>query len=179
MLRVWVRGRRFPERRLTGTGTVALIPKVLGFNPSLEHDAVNETPPTPTGRELEILKVLWEQGPSSVREVHRQLAPGQDLAYNTVQTLLRIMEEKRLVTHHVEGRTFIYTPCYSRDESAARFLDRVFDGAVDQLVLSLLRAERISAAELERMHALIAEARQQKATHRAGRRAGRSPGENP
>jgi predicted transcriptional regulator len=118
--------------------------------------------PTPTGRELEILKVLWEHGPSSVKTVHRHLAAAQDkdLAYNTVQTLLRIMEEKKgLVRHHVEGRTFFYTPCYSRDESAARFLDRVFDGAADQLVQSLLRSERIPPDELERMQALIAEAR--------------------
>jgi predicted transcriptional regulator len=115
--------------------------------------------PTPTTRELEILKVLWEHGPSSVRAVHRRLASDGDLAYNTVQTLLRIMEEKGLVRHHVEGRTFIYTPCFSRDESTARFLDRVFDGAASQLVLSLLRTERISRDELERMHTMIAAAR--------------------
>jgi BlaI family penicillinase repressor len=116
--------------------------------------------PTPTPRELEILKVLWEQGPSSVKDVHRQLSRGGELAYNTVQTLLRIMEDpKGLVQHHVEGRTFIYTACYDRDESTARFLDRVFDGAASQLVLSLLRNERVSADELERMQNLIAEAR--------------------
>jgi BlaI family penicillinase repressor len=115
---------------------------------------------TPTPRELEILKVLWEQGPSSVRDVHRHLSRDGELAYNTVQTLLRIMEEKKgLVEHHVEGRTFIYTARYDRDESTARFLDRVFDGAASQLVLSLLRSERVSAEELERMQALIAEAR--------------------
>jgi predicted transcriptional regulator len=139
---------------------------------------VNETP-TPTPRELEILKVLWERGPSSVRQVHRHLAQSEDIAYNTVQTLLRIMEDKKkLVEHHTEGRTFVYTPCYSRDESAARFLDRVFDGAADQLVLSLLRSERISAEELERMQALLAEARRKKATGKAGARANRSAGEN-
>jgi predicted transcriptional regulator len=115
--------------------------------------------PSPTPRELEILKVLWEKGPSSVRSVHRFLAPEEDLAYNTVQTLLRIMEDKGLVAHHVEGRTFIYTPRFSRDESAARFLDQVFDGAAAQLVSSLLRGELIPPAELEQMHALIAEAR--------------------
>jgi predicted transcriptional regulator len=115
--------------------------------------------PTPTGRELEILKVLWAHGPCSVKEVHRHLDE-PDLAYNTVQTLLRIMEEKkRLVKHHVEGRTFIYTARYSRDDSAARFLDRVFDGAASQMVLSLLRAERISPEELDRMQTMIAEAR--------------------
>jgi predicted transcriptional regulator len=129
--------------------------------------------PTPTGRELEILKVLWDLGPSSVRTVHRHLAQDEDedLAYNTIQTLLRIMEEKGLVRHHVEGRTFIYTPCYSRDDSAARFLDRVFDGAAAQLVLSLLRTERIPPDELDRLQAMIAAARRKKATSSSPREA--------
>src|ERR1700730_1085351 len=118
--------------------------------------------PTPTGRELQILKVLWEHGPLSVRAVFRHLELEKDLAYNTVQTLLRIMEDKGLVRHHVEGRTFVYTPCYSRDESAVRFLDRVFDGAADELVHSLLRSERIRPVELKRLHALIADARRQR-----------------
>jgi BlaI family penicillinase repressor len=118
--------------------------------------------PTPTSRELELLKVLWDQGACSVRAVHRQLSRQEDVAYNTVQTLLRIMEDKGLVEHHVEGRTFIYSPRFSRDESAARFLDRVFDGAADQLMLSLLRAERIPPAELERLQAMIAAARRKK-----------------
>jgi predicted transcriptional regulator len=128
---------------------------------------------------MEILKVLWERGPSSVRDVYRQLAQGEDLAYNTVQTLLRIMEEKTLVEHHAEGRTFVYTPRYSRDESASRFLDRVFDGAADQLVLSLLRTERISTEEMERMQTLIADARQKRLQPRAGRRSPRANGEQP
>ncbi len=117
--------------------------------------------PTPTGRELEILKVLWEHGPSSVKAVHLRLDE-PDLAYNTVQTLLRIMETKQLVEHHAVGRTFVYTPRYSRDESASRFLDRVFDGAAAEMVLSLLRSERISDAELARMQAMIGEARRRK-----------------
>ncbi len=116
--------------------------------------------PTPTPRELEILKILWEQGPSSVRTVYRELLLREpDLASNTVQTMLRLMEVKRLVGHELAGRTFIYTARFTRDESAARFLDHVFDGAAAQLVQSLLREERISAEELERMHAMIAEAR--------------------
>lgn len=125
--------------------------------------------PTPTARELEILKILWEDGASSVRAVHRRLIErNPDLAYNTVQTFLRIMEEKELVGHHAEGRTFIYTPRYSRDQNTVRFLDRVFDGAASQLVLSLLRSERLSRHELDEMHAMIAAAR----TDRKGRRFG-------
>jgi predicted transcriptional regulator len=119
--------------------------------------------PTPTPRELEILKILWDQGASSVRAVYRQLlAEDPELAYNTVQTMLRIMEGKGLVGHHLSGRTFIYTAQFTRDESTARFLDRVFDGAAAQLVSSLLRSERLSAEELERMQVLIAEARRKK-----------------
>lgn len=117
--------------------------------------------PTPTARELEILKVLWEYGPKSVSEVHRLLKTPDDKQHhvNTVQTLIRLMETKGLVTHTSEGRTFIYAPLFSREESAARYLDRVFDGAASQLVLSLLKAERISPEELEQMRKLINDAR--------------------
>jgi BlaI family transcriptional regulator, penicillinase repressor len=110
---------------------------------------------------MEILKVLWDQGPSSVRDVHSSMREesGEPVAYNTVQTLLRIMEAKQLVRHHAAGRTFIYTPVFSRAESASRFLDRVFDGAASELMLTLIRAEKVTAEELDRMHALIAEAR--------------------
>jgi len=118
----------------------------------------------PTPRELEILKVLWEQGPSSVRTVHGQLAEREpELAYNTVQTMLRLMETKGLVDHALTGRTFVYKPLFSRDDTTRHFLERVlervFDGAASQLMLSLLRTERVSAEELEQMQALIAEAR--------------------
>jgi predicted transcriptional regulator len=121
-------------------------------------------PQTPTGRELDILKVLWEQGPCTVRAVYKVLWEqahrlDEDLAYNTVQTLLRLMEDKGLVSHEVQGRAFVYTALYSRDDTTARFLDRVFDGAAGDLVQSLLRSEKIAPEELERMQALIAEAR--------------------
>ncbi|MBL8867289.1 MAG: BlaI/MecI/CopY family transcriptional regulator [Gemmataceae bacterium] len=113
--------------------------------------------PTPTARELEILKVLWESGPKSVSEVHRLLKTADERQphINTVQTLLRLMETKGLVEHTSEGRTFVYAPLFSREESAARYLDRVFDGAASQLVLSLLKAERIPPEELEQMRKLI------------------------
>lgn len=118
---------------------------------------------TPTPREMAILKMLWELGPSSVRDVHRSLLQdesiGKELAYNTVQTLMRIMEDKGLIEHHLEGRSFIYTARFSRDESARRFLDRVFDGAASQFVSCLIRAESIPDEELDRMQAMIAEAR--------------------
>ena len=69
--------------------------------------------------------------------------------------MLRIMEKKGLVEFRVERRAFIYTARYSRDDSASGFLDRVFDGAASQMVLSLLRAERIPPEELDRVRAMI------------------------
>lgn len=130
--------------------------------------------PEPTPRELEILKLLWQLGPSSVRDVHRALAEREpDLAYNTVQTLLRIMKDKELVSHEELGRAFIYTAVFTRDQTAerlaGRFLDRVFDGAASQLVHSLLASERISAEEMDRIQSLIAAARRGRSS-REGRR---------
>jgi predicted transcriptional regulator len=111
---------------------------------------------------LEILKVLWEQGEASVRQVHDRLCPNGELAFNTTQTLLRIMEEKGLVTHRNQGRTFIYRPTYSRQRASASFLQKIFDGALDQLVLSMLEAENHTPDELRELERLIAKARRKK-----------------
>jgi BlaI family transcriptional regulator, penicillinase repressor len=116
----------------------------------------------PSERELEILKVLWELGAGSVREVHERMCPGGELAFNTIQTMLRIMEEKRLVEHRSEGRIFIYVPKHSRERVSSRFLNKVFDGALDQLVVSMLRAKDVSAGELKDLEKLIAKARRDK-----------------
>ena len=116
----------------------------------------------PSEREMDVLKALWAIGSGSVREVHERMCPGGELAFNTVQTLLRIMEDKGLVRHRAEGRTFIYEPVYSRDRVAWRLLHRVFDGALDQVVLSLLQAKDASEAELKGLERLIVEARKRK-----------------
>ncbi len=116
----------------------------------------------PSGRELEILKVLWELGPASVRQVHERMCPDGQLAYNTVQTLLRIMDEKGLVRHSLRGRTFIYTPTHTRERETSRLLDRMFDGALDQFVVSLLNSKNYSASELKRLERIIAQARRRK-----------------
>ncbi len=119
----------------------------------------------PTPRELEILKTLWDQGPLGVREVYQILAEAQDedLAYNTVQTLLRIMEDKGLVKHHVAGRAFIYTPLFSREQSVNSYVDRVFNGAASEMVATLLNNERLAAKELEKIQELINEAKRRRA----------------
>jgi len=116
----------------------------------------------PSPRELDVLKALWELGSGSVREVHERMCPDGELAFNTVQTLLRIMEEKGLIRHRADGRTFIYEPIHSRDRVTARFLQRVFDGALDQVVLSLLQAKDPTENELRDLERMIVAARKRK-----------------
>ena len=122
-----------------------------------------------TDRELEILKILWVRGRASVREVQQELNKlAEPVAYSTVQTLLNIMEEKKgMVRHVIEGRTFIYIPKKSSDrtirELTCRFVDRVFDGALDRVMVALIDAQAPGPEELGRMRAMIDEAERQSA----------------
>jgi BlaI family transcriptional regulator, penicillinase repressor len=138
--------------------------------PRIRRSKLTENEPSP--RELDVLKALWALGSGSVREVHRRMCPDGELAFNTVQTLLRIMDEKGLVRHRAEGRTFVYEPAYSRDRVASRLLHRVFDGALEQVVLSLLQAKDTSEEELRGLERLIATARRQKGSRGEGKKGG-------
>jgi predicted transcriptional regulator len=120
-----------------------------------------------TDRELEILKILWTRERASVRAVqedlNRSVGP---VAYSTVQTLLNIMETKKgLVRHVVEGRSFIYIPRTSSErttrELTRRFVDRVFDGALDRMMLALVVSKPPTPAEFVRLRAVIDEAERQ------------------
>jgi predicted transcriptional regulator len=123
----------------------------------------------PSGRELEILKILWEHGPASVREVHERMCPDGELAYNTVQTLLRIMDDKGLVRHEERGRTFVYIPRHTRQRETSRLLDKLFDGALDQFVVNLVNSKSVTAAELKKLEKIIADARRRKQSQRKGK----------
>jgi len=119
------------------------------------------TDSAPSDREMEILKALWQLCEGSVRQVLDVVAPDGELAFNTIQTQLRIMEDKKLVSHRTDGRSFIYRPLYSRDSASSRFLEKVFDGAVGDLVMTLLNSQQIPADELQKLERLIAQARKQ------------------
>ena len=116
-------------------------------------------PPLPTERELAILKILWDRGEASVRQLHEALRDDLPIVQNTVQAFLRIMEAKGLVRHRREGRTFIYRPVYARDQTSRSMLSgvlqRVFDGALDNLVESALTLRPPTRQELERLRELI------------------------
>jgi BlaI family transcriptional regulator, penicillinase repressor len=120
----------------------------------------NEVPDlAPSGRELDILKVLWRLGEAPVRDVHQALSEQGECAFTTVQTLLRIMAGKGWVSQRSKGRTLYYKPKYSAQQAASRFLHKVFDGSKGQLVLSMLQSEKNSAEELRELEKIIGEAR--------------------
>lgn len=121
----------------------------------------------PTDRELEALKVLWERGEATVREVCDAIneCGGGPLAYTTVLSLLQVMEQKRLVAHRRDGKAYVYAACIEEAktyrELAGEFLERVFDGAVSEYLVHALRSRKLKAAELEELEAMIAEAKKQ------------------
>jgi predicted transcriptional regulator len=118
----------------------------------------------PTERELQALKVLWNRGEATVRDVWNALsADDRDLAYTTVLSLMQVMEQKGLVAHRADGKTYIYRANVQRagvfEQLAKGFLDKVFDGAVDEYLVHALETSRPSAAEFDRLEKMIARAR--------------------
>jgi predicted transcriptional regulator len=114
--------------------------------------------PTLTDGELRLMEVLWRRGPSSVATVAADLPK---LAYSTVMTMLRILEDKGYLRHTKEGRAFVYHPLVDRTEagsSAVRYiLSRFFRNSPELLLLNLLKNEKIEAKELSRLKKLVAE----------------------
>ena len=119
--------------------------------------------PNLTEAELRLMDVLWDKGAATVGEVAEALPRDLDLAYNTVLTTLRILEEKGYVRHTKakEGRAFVYSARVGRDEagrSAVRYLvSRFFRNSPELLVLNLEKDEELSERELGRIRSLLAE----------------------
>lgn len=124
---------------------------------------------SPSDRELEALKVLWDRGEATVREIADAMnagplnSGGQELAYTTVLSLLQVMEQKGLVDHRRDGKAYVYLPRVERQSTfrqlAGGFLERVFDGAVDEYLVHALESKRLSDQELDQLEAMLAAAR--------------------
>jgi BlaI family penicillinase repressor len=124
---------------------------------------------TPTDRELEALKILWEREEVTVRDLADAMNEGaasrkEELAYTTVLSLLQVMEQKGFVTHRREGKAYVYLPKLPRQSTvrqlANTFLEKVFDGAVDEYLVHALESKRLSTAELDQLEAMLAAARE-------------------
>ena len=117
--------------------------------------------PRPTDAELEILKVLWRRGPSTVREVFETLGETKGTGYTTVLKLMQIMADKGLVVRDESERAHRYEPAAPEDETQRRLvgdlLRRAFDGGAAKLVMQALSTERASAEELSEIRRMLDE----------------------
>ncbi|MCY7352853.1 MAG: BlaI/MecI/CopY family transcriptional regulator [Cytophagaceae bacterium] len=113
----------------------------------------------PTDSELEILHVLWERGPSTVRQVHEQLSQTRDLGYTTALKLMQIMHEKGLLSRTEEGRSHVYIALVTEEATQRDLLDRfvgtAFRGSALKLVVQALGNSKASPAELEEIRQLL------------------------
>ena len=111
--------------------------------------------------ELEVMKLVWELGACTVRQVYEALRERKKVAYTTVMTMMKILEEKKYLKKRQEGRAYVYQPTRPKREVISgmvqEFIDRVFNGAVEPLVLSLVRDKKLSEEELSELARLIEE----------------------
>jgi predicted transcriptional regulator len=113
----------------------------------------------PTDAELTILHVLWDKGPTTVREVYKILNSGKEVGYTTVLKLMQIMTEKGLVERDENCRPQIYRPCLPREQTERQLIkdlvDRAFGGSAKRLVMQALEVKKASPNELAQIEKLL------------------------
>jgi BlaI family transcriptional regulator, penicillinase repressor len=125
---------------------------------------MTRSPLRPTEAELEILRVLWERGPSTVRQVHESLATQRETGYTTTLKLMQIMADKGLVTRDESSRTHIYASRMSQETTQRQLVndlvERAFGGSATELVLRALSSHKTTDDELSEIRRLIEEAQE-------------------
>lgn len=115
----------------------------------------------PTDRELTILRILWDNGPSTVRQVNETMNEDEDTGYTTTLKLMQIMTEKGLVVRDESGRQHVYKPAATEEKTQKQLvgdlLERAFSGSAEKLVMRALSAKKVSAKELARIKKLLDE----------------------
>src|SRR5579875_1884412 len=126
---------------------------------------------TLTEAELRLMKILWRRGESAVTDLVAAMPEGESLAYNSVLTTIRILEQKGYVKHRQQGRAFVYRPCIAEDEASRsevkHVLSRFFGNSREKLLLSLVGDEEITPEELTRLKEAIRQAEDQQAEQRS------------
>lgn len=113
----------------------------------------------PTDAELEILHVLWANGPSTVRQVHDKLSQSRDIGYTTALKFMQIMVEKGLLTREEDARSHTYTAAVSEEDTQRnlvdRFVETAFRGSASKLVMQVLGQHKASREELDEIKNLL------------------------
>jgi BlaI family penicillinase repressor len=122
--------------------------------------------PAPTNAELEILGILWQHGPQTVKQVHEIVRRTRDVGYTTVLKLMQLMTEKELLARDESERSHVYVAAVPEKKIKKRLLsdllERAFDGSTASMVQQLLSAKRASPKELDEIRAILEEHRRQR-----------------
>ena len=117
-----------------------------------------KSPSALSGREYAILKILWEHGPLTVREIRERLGAGgeDEIPYTTVLSLLQLMEKKGYVRHEADGKTYRYAAKVGKSKTTrlviGDFLGRFFDGSVEALLMGLAESRELTPETWEKLH---------------------------
>ncbi|MHC4476530.1 MAG: BlaI/MecI/CopY family transcriptional regulator [Planctomycetota bacterium] len=118
-----------------------------------------EKTPQPTDRELQILRILWERGAGTVREVNKEMNMAKTTGYTTTLKLMQIMAEKGLLTRDDSRYKHVYKPTVSEEKAQKRLvgdlMEKVFSGSAEKLVMRALSAKKVSPKELARIRKLL------------------------
>ncbi|MFT3739536.1 MAG: BlaI/MecI/CopY family transcriptional regulator [Breznakibacter sp.] len=119
---------------------------------------------TPTAAELEILNILWEEEPLTVRDVHEKLAQTRDIGYTTALKIMQNMTSKGLLGREPNGKNHLYRSIYQKEETRGKLLDRflesTFAGSAASLVMQLLGNKKTTAGELDEIKRIIGQMEQ-------------------
>ncbi len=117
-----------------------------------------------TPLELQMMQVLWSQGPSNVLEVQQNLPDGLELAYNTVQTMLNILQRKGRVRRKLKGRAYVYSPVVSKEKALGHavrdLVERMFGGSSEELVMSLIKSRQVDPERIAELSLKLSKAKE-------------------
>lgn len=126
---------------------------------SLVFEMARKKSATLTDAELRLMEIIWDRGPSTVQEVVDALPADTPLAYSTVLTMLRILEQKAYLTHKKDGRAYVYEPVVEKRDAQRgalqHLMKRFFDDSPELLMLNLMENTEWEASDLERLRSII------------------------
>ncbi|HEX8882191.1 MAG TPA: BlaI/MecI/CopY family transcriptional regulator [Candidatus Acidoferrum sp.] len=116
---------------------------------------------TLTPQELEIMKLVWQRGAATVRDVYEALLERRKIAYTTVMTMMKILETKGYLKKRRQDRAFLYRPAHPKNQIIGgmirEFIDRVFNGSAEPLLVHLVKSRHLSEKDLQKIARLVKE----------------------
>ena len=116
---------------------------------------------TLTPLELEIMKLVWERNFATVRDIYEALLERRKIAYTTVMTMMKILESKGYLKKRLQERAFVYRPAHRKEKIIGKmireFMDRVFNGSAEPLLVHLVKARQISKKDLDKIRRMVEE----------------------